>query len=681
MIPRILHFVSGLKERPEPFHFVHYAAIESARRVIEPDAIYLHHGHAPFGPWWDRVADQVVTTEVRPVPEVDAAGRSRGRVPARYLYAHHADFVRLDALIATGGIYSDLDVVFVRPPEPDLLEAPFVLGAEAPVRDELTGHQRPSLCNAVMMSEPGSAFAREWRSRMAGALNGTWSNHSGFLSEALTHQMPDAVRVVPEETFFPFPASPAGLAQLFLESHEIPQATLAVHLWAHLWWERSRRDMSPVHAAWATPSGARRSRSTWARLVHPYLPGAPRAHGSPAAPAAPTAGPEPWLYLSLDESSGYGVAADRYRDALEDSGQPVDWIPMLPAPSRAMGYAAPAVMGALAEGEPGRVVVAHLVPEYLPAIRAAAPDAYLVANTVWETDRLPARWPDCLAPADLVVVPSRLSADAVRRSGAQRPVEVVPYAVGRPSDKPLGRDRKPADRLVFYTVAEWNERKAPFLTIEAYLRAFSADDPVLLVVKTSVLDRRTRVSQPATTARATAAEGTTARALAELLGRYPGRAEVVLVTAELSEGRLSDLHRHGDCFVSLCRSEGWGLGAFDAAAAGNPVVTTGFGGHLDYLADSSYLVDFELSPVVDPVGVPSYTPDQRWAQPDLDHGASILRRVADDPAGAFEAAEIMAGRLRHAYRPAAVAVAATFSAAVSRHRAASVSGYLSPVVP
>ena len=87
------------------------------------------------------------------------------------------------------------------------------------------------------------------------------------------------------------------------------------------------------------------------------------------------------------------------------------------------------------------------------------------------------------------------------------------------------------------------------------------------------------------------------------------------------------LHERGNCFVSLCRSEGWGLGAFDAAASGNPVVTTGFGGHLDYLAGTDYLVRFDLVPVDDPAGYPSYAPDQHWAEPDLDHGAELLRHV------------------------------------------------------
>ena len=154
MIPKVVHFVFGLKEQRKPFHFVHYLAIESCRRVLEPDEIYLHYKHLPWGPWWERVAPHLRLHEVDLVTDVSAADYSLGAVPASYRYAHHADFVRLDALIEHGGVYSDIDTVFVRPFRPDLFERPFVIGAEPPVRDERTGESRPSLCNALLMAEP-----------------------------------------------------------------------------------------------------------------------------------------------------------------------------------------------------------------------------------------------------------------------------------------------------------------------------------------------------------------------------------------------------------------------------------------------------------------------------------------------------------------------------------------------
>ena len=100
------------------------------------------------------------------------------------------------------------------------------------------------------------------------------------------------------------------------------------------------------------------------------------------------------------------------------------------------------------------------------------------------------------------------------------------------------------------------------------------------------------------------------------------------MTRKLDDPELAALHTRADCFVSLCRSEGWGLGAFDAGAYGNEVVITGYGGQLDYLdCEVAHLVDHELVPVDDPAGAPSYTPDQTWADPSVAHAAALLREA------------------------------------------------------
>ena len=677
MVPRVAHFVFGLTEQEEPLHPVHYMAVESCRRVLQPDAIYFHHKHLPWGPYWERIRPHLTLVEVDLVDEVLAADYSGGRVPAAFRYAHHADFIRLDALIEHGGVYADTDTIFLRPFPDDLFDAPFVIGRETPVTDERTGELRPSLCNALLMAEKGSLFARQWRARMAGALNGTWSNHSGFLAQALSEELPDEVRLEPEVTFFSFPANGTGIADLFERRRPIPPAALSVHLWAHMWWNRDHREHSAVHAGWCTPSVVRRARTTFANMARPYL----------ATDGTSSDGREEWRYLSLDEASGYGVAADRCRAALEGSGLEIEWTPFVPGAGWGLGYQ-PAVQldpweshdaspGATpgqdprpstsqerAGGGASAVVVAHLVPEFFPLVRQRTPDAFLVGHTVWDTDRLPDHWVECLNSADLLVVPSRFSAAAIASSPVVRPVAVVPHAVTTVPIRAGESSGASPETFVFYTIADWNERKAPFKTIEAYLRAFTSRDRVLLVVKTSHRDFRA----PPPIGRREVEPGTAAWSLAQLLARHRDPPAVRLSPWPITSANIAMLHRRADCFVSLCRGEGWGLGAFDAAAHGNPVVITGFGGQLDYLGDSPYLVDFELVSVQDPAGYPSYAPDQRWAEPDIDHGAVLLRTVFDDREQAAALAGARAADIRHRYRPEAIAAA--FRSAVEEHRGA-----------
>jgi glycosyltransferase involved in cell wall biosynthesis len=646
MIPNIVHFVFGLAEQDEPFHLLHYVSIESCRRRLAPDCIYLHYKHLPWGPYFDLVAPHLTLVECGLAQPVLDTAYSPELVPERYLYAHHADFVRLDALIEHGGVYADIDTVFARAIPAHLYEHPFVIGRESPVADELTGIRRESLCNALLMAEPGSGFARAWRDRMAEALNGTWSNHSGFLAEELSRSLPGLVHVEPAGTFFPFGADPDGIDALLREHRRFPEDAASVHLWAHLWWHRERRDFSLAQEGWCTPPALRHAATTLADLVRPYLPAEGGWGGGGAAP-------ERWLYVSLDEISGYGVAADRCRAALEGSGLTVDWLPLVPGDGWGMSYEPGFELDAGATG-PGSVVVAHVVPEFLGRVRDEHPDSLLVSHTVWETDRLPHHWPECLEAADLVVVPSRFNASVMESADLGRPVAVVPHVapdVGAPA---RGDWVDPGDDVtVFYTIAEWTERKAVSLTIEAFARAFGRDDKVLLVVKTTYLDVRVPFVEGARVAR----PGTTPFALARLLAGRPDPPPIHLVTRHLSDAEIAGLHRRGDCYVSLARSEGWGLGAFDAACFGNPVVTTGFGGQLDYLGGTPYLVDYTLVPVHSSPGTASYTEDQRWADPDVDHAAALLRRVAADPKEAAAAARARAGDLRATYSPDAVAAA------------------------
>lgn len=663
MIPRVAHFVFGLKEQDEPFHFLHYVSLESCRTMLAPEKIYLHHKWLPWGPWWERIQPYVTLVEVDLVDEVLAAQSLPSRVPADYLYAHHTDFIRLDALIEHGGVYADLDTIFLRPWPEELFKERFVIGREPPVSDEGTGELRGSLCNALLMSEPESRFARVWRGQMAEELDGTWSNHSGFLPERLSSELPTQVRVEPEVSFFPFASTRAGLSQLLEQSRPLPFEALSVHLWAHLWWDRRRRDFSQTHGGWCTPSFLRRAPTTLAEIVRPYLPGrAPtddvgRATFSRDTPSSARSRRN-WSYLALDEESGYGVAAERCIGALEASGVAVEWMPFVPGTAWELGYEP---LRPLDADPSAPVVIAHIVPEYFPLIRRRRPDAFLVGHTVWDTDRIPDHWIDCLDSADLLVVPSRFSAEAIGTSPVTTPVAIAPHVVAPlPASASLAAPNPDSEVFVFYTIAEWNERKAVFKTVEAYLRAFTAADPVLLILKTSHSDH-TANGLPVGQSGA----GTTAWSLARLIASHPDPPAVKLVTRALGHGEISALHRQGDCFVSLCRSEGFGLGAFDAAAHGNPVVTTGFGGHLDYLDGSPYLVGFKLVPVLDPAGYPSYAPDQRWADPDVEHGAALLRQIADEPGQAAAVAESLAAEIRWNYRPEAVASA--FRSAVDMH--------------
>jgi hypothetical protein len=196
---------------------------------------------------------------------------------APYRYAHHADVLRLDLLAETGGLYADIDTLFVRRPPDAWWDRPTVIGKEAHVPDPSGRTLEPSVSNAWMMARPGAPFVARWREQIMGAMDGTWSNHSCRLATRLAGQYPDEVQVEPVERFSPYAHTPAGMRAL-LEEPLVPAAlaeTTSVHLCAHLWWDRDRRDFVRFSSCDASEAALQRGDTPLATLARPFLP----AHG------------------------------------------------------------------------------------------------------------------------------------------------------------------------------------------------------------------------------------------------------------------------------------------------------------------------------------------------------------------------------------------------------------------
>ena len=90
-----------------------------------------------------------------------------------------------------------------------------------------------------------------------------------------------------------------------------------------------------------------------------------------------------------------------------------------------------------------------------------------------------------------------------------------------------------------------------------------------------------------------------------------------------------------DCYVSLHRSEGFGLGVTEAMALGKPVIATRYSGPVDVMtSQNSYPVDYRLVPIPRDYG--PYLEGFTWAEPDLEHASLLLRHVTDFRAEAAE---------------------------------------------
>ncbi|MDZ4402192.1 hypothetical protein [Prosthecobacter sp.] len=343
-------------------------------------------------------------------------------------------------------------------------------------------------------------------------------------------------------------------------------------------------------------------------------------------------------YVSLHEASGYGITARRNITGLVKHGAPVTWTPMMPGRRWWQGYEP--FCGTLV-GDPEldpvcnrRVdydtVVVHTVPEFYPDWIRREPDKRILGCTVWETDVIPDHWKDLLNSVHGLIVPCQWNREVFEKCGVRVPVHVVPHLYDeRPMPARMECHDIPQEDYVFYTIGEWAPRKTIWLTVRAFCEAFTADDKVTLVVKTNRHDHTQSFWRPF--------PRSTARALEQVLRDYPNPPRIKLLPEPLSDDDMLLLHARGDCYVSLCRSEGWGMGAFDAARFGKPVIMTGYGGQLDFLPpDLARLIRYRLIPAEAGARWRSYTRDQQWADPDVSHASQEMRRAYESPDVAAE---------------------------------------------
>ena len=116
------------------------------------------------------------------------------------------------------------------------------------------------------------------------------------------------------------------------------------------------------------------------------------------------------------------------------------------------------------------------------------------------------------------------------------------------------------------------------------------------------------------------------------------RSDIVIRDGYVSADEKNALLAACDCYVSLHRAEGLGLTLAEAMALGKPVIATGYSGNRHFMTDeNSFLVDYRLTNASGDCG--PYPPGARWAEPDLNHAAQLMRTVYQHPSEAARRAE------------------------------------------
>lgn len=240
------------------------------------------------------------------------------------------------------------------------------------------------------------------------------------------------------------------------------------------------------------------------------------------------------------------------------------------------------------------------------------PGVYRVVCWSWEVEEFPrAAVEGAAGLADEVWAVSEFCARSVRAAMPGVPVHTMPVVIAaHPFERrPRSYFHLPDDRFLFlfmFDMASGLERKNPLGLIRAFRTAFPPAAPVHLALKVS-----RGAEHPEAFAR---------------LAREAAAAGVTVIDRVMDRADVQALLALCDAYVSLHRSEGFGMTMAEAMLMGKPTVATGYSGNLDFMAEgNSYLVHARRG-VLDR-DHPPYARGCTWAEPSVVHAALLMRRV------------------------------------------------------
>lgn len=258
----------------------------------------------------------------------------------------------------------------------------------------------------------------------------------------------------------------------------------------------------------------------------------------------------------------------------------------------------------------------QIIPVYLHLGRRFFERRYNIGYPFWELSRFPQEWIQPMEFLDEVWAPTTFIQKALTEA-LGKAIPHMPVCVVLPNIPRLGRGYFgiPEDQYLFFFAFDcysFIDRKNPYAVIAAFKKAFPiGNEKVGLIMKAMNAKESSESWQ-------------------KLVRDIGGDKRIRLINETMDKAMLLSFKSECDCYISLHRAEGLGLGPLEAMLLGKPVIVTNYSGNTDYAtADNSCLVDYSLIPVQE--GQYILHENQVWADPDVEHAAWHMKRLVDDP--------------------------------------------------
>lgn len=240
---------------------------------------------------------------------------------------------------------------------------------------------------------------------------------------------------------------------------------------------------------------------------------------------------------------------------------------------------------------------------------------YNIGFWAWELPEFPPEWIKAFSLFNEIWTYSDYCVSAIRKVSPIPVIKMMP-TVSLPVVS-LSREQLhiPQDKFIFLFMFDFYsrmERKNPLAVVEAFKTAFGNNPTdVVLVLKCSNSNRfpveRNR--------------------LLKAIANFPA---IQIIDGYLSREQINALVYNCDCYISLHRSEGFGLTMAEAMFYGKPVIATGYSSNTEFMnLANSFLVKYQRV-LIDKIDGP-YRPGNVWASPNIKQAAELMQYVVNHP--------------------------------------------------
>ncbi len=258
------------------------------------------------------------------------------------------------------------------------------------------------------------------------------------------------------------------------------------------------------------------------------------------------------------------------------------------------------------------VVIHHNPPQFQWILfslgRKFLQNKTIVAYWAWELEDIPALWKNAICYADTIEVPSSFTQKAFAKH-TTKPVVVKPHILMPPSGTKTNFCKNGTLACLFIMdMGSLCTRKNPEAVICAFTKAFTPNEAYLTL----------KLSQTSNFAEDFAK-------IKRLAQNFP---HIHILTKWLNDAELDRLYLDHDVYISLHRSEGYGLTIHEAMQRNLHVVATGWSGNMDFMTgENVFAVPYTLVPIHKSTPHFDNIPKAHWAEADTDTAAELLQNI------------------------------------------------------